>query len=201
MAELEAQAFWQWFADHQPEFNSLSNPDEPFWDAALAQLKNVDERLWFELSEVADSEREFVITAEGHVDAFPIAEELVSLAPKMKRWKFVSLKPPMGFDFTTRYQGTLFEPKAMWFLPLESASRPPEFGMRVGVPRLESMEERVAHNAVLVILDTGLGERSAALDVNYTEVCELPPDPEDLGYIELRELATYIRWRKNKQVP
>jgi len=191
--------FWRWFSDHQPEFNYLSKPDEPFWDVAVEQLKKVDKRLWFELSGVSNVPREFVVTAEGKTDAFPMVEELIRLAPPIERWAFVALKPAMGFAFTTRYEGALFEPLDMWFLPLESASKPQDFGMRVGIKGLESMDEQVALNAILVILDTGLGERSAAIDIQYIQVAELPPAPESLGYIELPELADYIAWRKRRQ--
>jgi hypothetical protein len=195
-ANSQVEAFWQWFVAHQSEFNKLSNPDEAFWDLALDEIKRVDERLWFELSAIGNAPREFIVTAEGHVEAFPIAEALVDLAPMTEGWVFVALKPPMGFAFTTKYEGMLFEPRCMWFLPLESPSRPHDFGMRVGIQGLESMDKTNAHNAVLVILDTALGERSAAVDIQYTEVSELPKDPESLGYIELPELADYIAWRK-----
>ncbi len=60
------------------------------------------------------------------------------------------------------------------------------------------MDKRTAHSAVLVILDTGLGERSAALDLQHTEVTELPTEPKSQGYIELPELADYIAWRKKR---
>ena len=181
--------FWQWFANHLSEFNSLSNSDEPFWDLAVEQIKKVNERLLFELSEAGSATRELIVTAEGHVEAFPIAETLVSLAPRIEGWVFVALKPPIGFEFTTRYEGTLFEPRRMWFLPLNSPSQPQSLGLCVGIQGLASMDETSAHNAVLVILDTALGERSAALDIQYTEVSELPANPESLGYIELPELA------------
>ena len=152
-----------------------------------------------ELSAAGDMVREFIVTAEGHVESFPVVEMLVSLAPDIEGWAFVALKPPMGFAFSTRYEGTLFEPSRMWFLPLESASHPQDFGMRVGIEGLGSIEERVAHNAVLVILDTSLGERSAALDIQHVQVSELPQNPESLGYIELPELPDYLAWRKRKQ--
>jgi len=51
------------------------------------------------------------------------------------------------------------------------------------------MDKTTAHSAVLVILDTGLGERSAALDLQHTELTEMPTDPASLGYIELPDLA------------
>jgi hypothetical protein len=191
--------FWRWFQDHQSEFDRLSEPEEPFWDIALGELKRVDERLWFELSETGVPVREFVVTAEGRVEAFPIAVALVSHAPEVEGWTFVALKPPMGFDFTTRYEGMLFDAGQMWFLPLESASRPDDFGIRVGIQGLESMDAAVAQRAVLVILDTALGERSAALEIHHVEVVELPADPQSLGYFELPELPAYLSWRKKTQ--
>ena len=198
-AQNQIGAFWQLFAAHQREFSELSNPEDLFWDLALDELKKVDEHLWFELSAIDTAPREFIVTAEGHVETFPIVEALIDLAPKTKDWDFVALKPPMGFAFTTNYEGVLFEPSRMWFLPLEIPSRSHDFGMRVGIEKLESTDKTRAHNAVLVILDTALGERSAALDVQYTEVAKLPKDPASLGYIELPELSDYIAWRKRSK--
>lgn len=195
-ANIQVRVFWQWFLDHLSEFNSLSKPDEPFWDLAVEQIKKVDKRLWIELSESGNPVREFIVTAEGHVEAFPVVETLVGLAPSIEGWAFVALKPPMGFTFTTRYEGILFDPGHMWFLPLKSSSQPQDLGLRIGMHGLESIDGNIARNAILVILDTGLGERSAALDIQFTQISELPPNPESHGYIELSELAEYMAWRK-----
>jgi len=191
------EEFWAWFATHKLEFSRLTL-GEPFWDIALEQIKKVDEHLWFELSRNSHPAREFIVTAEGHVSSFPVAEELVRLAPNIAGWAFIALKPPQGFRFTTTYEGTRFDPRQMWFLPLESESQPRDLGLRIAVPGLNCTDAGTAHSAVLVILDTGLGERSAALDLQHVEVTELPNAPESLGYIELPELADYIRWRKNR---
>ena len=190
--------FWAWFATHDLEFLRLGTADDPFWNLALEQLKKVDENFWFELSHHRHPAREFIVTAEGHVESFPMAEELVRLAPKIEGWTFIALKPAQGFQFTTNYEGTLFDPHQMWFLPLQNESRPGDLGIQIAVPRLDGMDKIVAHNAVLVILDTALGERSAALDLQYTEVTDVPADPPAEGYMELPELADYIAWRKKR---
>jgi hypothetical protein len=192
------EEFWEWFTAHKLEFSRLGTPDETFWDLALEQLKKVDQHFWFELSRDRDPAREFIITAQGHVGSFPLAEELVHFAPNIQGWIFIALKPPQGFQFTTDYEGTRYDPRQIWFLPLESESHPGDLGLRIAVPGLERADESTAHSAVLVILDTGLGERSAALDLQYTEVTELPADPASLGYIELPELADYIAWRRKR---
>jgi hypothetical protein len=192
------EEFWTWFAAHELEFSRLATPDEPFWELALEQLKKVDERFWFELSRDRDPAREFIVTAQGHVSLFPLAEKLVRLAPNIEGWVFIALKPPQGFEFTTTYEGTRFDASQIWFLPLESESHPDDLGLRLAVPGLERTDKSTAHSAVLVILDTGLGERSAALDLQYTELTDLPADPASQGYLELPELAEYIAWRKKR---
>ena len=87
----------------------------------------------------------------------------------------------------------------MWFLPLKSNSNPHQLGLRVGVPNFRTEIKREASNAVLVILDCAIGERSAALDVQYVETAALPANPEKEGYIELHELGQYIDWWKGKK--
>jgi hypothetical protein len=191
------EEFWAWFSTHKLEFSRLAL-DEPFWDIALEQIKKVDKHLWFELSRDSHPAREFIVTAEGHVSSFPVAEKMVRLAPNIEGWAIIALKPAQGFQFTTTYEGTRFDPREMWFLPLESKSHPRDLCVRIAVPGLDCMDKTTAHSAVLVILDTGLGERSAALDLQHTEVTKLPTDPESLGYIELPELADYVAWRKKR---
>jgi len=190
--------FWRWFEVHRVDFDILADTEAPFWDIALGELKRLDEHLWFELSGQDDDPREFVITAEGHAKVFALVDEMVARAPKIPGWEFVPLKPAMGFDFETTYEGISFDPRTMWFLPLLSASRPQNLGLRIGVPGYQPENKRETDNAVLVILDTALGERVAALDVHYVEVVALPAAPEADGYIELPELGRYIEWRKRK---
>ncbi len=88
--------------------------------------------------------RVLIVTAEGHVSSFPIAEKLVRLAPNVEGWAFIALKPPQGFQFTTTYEGTQFDPREMWFLPLESKSHPCDLGVRIAVPGLDCMDKTTA---------------------------------------------------------
>lgn len=142
--------------------------------------------------------REFVITAEGNTEAFPIVDSIIGASPEHQQWEFVGLKPSMGFDFCTTYEGIKFDPRAMWFLPLQSESTPEFLGLRVGVPGYDPKNKRVTENAVLVVLDTALGERSAAEDVQHVEVASLPGNPENDGYIEMPDLPAYIAFVKRR---
>lgn len=196
--------FWKWFTQNHASLSALSSPDEPSWDLALVQLKHVHPALCFELSDPISNgpsagTREFVITAQGDANLFPLVDALIAAAPSLPSWTFVSLKPPTGFDFTTTYEGVPFDSKTMWFLPLNLTDRPTELGLKIGIPGLTKSMEAVAGNAIMIILETGLGERSAAADVHYVEYGELPDEPEKAGYIELPELPAYIAWRKRRR--
>lgn len=105
----------------------------------------------------------------------------------------------MGFDFQTMYEGITLDPKAMWFLPLENPAEPSALGLRMGVPDFDPGQEHDTKNAALVLLDTALGERAAASDLEHVEVVALPTKPESQGYIELTDLPAYLQWRKRKQ--
>jgi len=192
------QEFWSWFQSHRENFDELADPNAPFWDTTLSRLQRLHERLRFEVSHRGTEEREFIITVEGHVPAFPLVETIVAQAPQISGWRFIALKPPMGFDFTTTYEGIRFEPLRMWFLPLTSSASVADLGLRIGIPNFNPAIERQTSNAIAVILDSGLGERAAALDIQYLEVSELPDNPESEGYLELQQLPDFIEWRKAK---
>jgi hypothetical protein len=190
--------FWTWFAQHSNDLAQACSDTSPVLDELLQSLHGVHPDLYFEICTNSDP-RELIVTAEGRRELFPLADVVVAAAPRIEGWVFTALKPPMGFEFQTRYEGTTFDPRSMWFLPLESQSNPAALGLRVGIPEFVHVQEKSTKNAILVILDTALGERSAASDIQHVEVTALPAKPDEQGYIELTELADYIAWKKRKR--
>ena len=110
----------------------------------------------------------------------------------------IALKPAKGFDFKTDYEDLSLDSREMWFLPLENPKAPSSLGLRVGIQGLERERNIQALNAVLMMLDTGVGERTAALRIQHVEVGPLPPNHESLGYIELPELPEYLSWKERR---
>lgn len=188
--------FWTWFRANHARLKAMSDADHPFWDTVLAQLQLVHRGLRFEMSDPVRGRREFVITAEGNSKLFPLVDAMVAAAPSMETWTVVALKPAMGFHFTHRYEGVLYDPRTMWFLPLATQGNPDALGLRIGIPSLRELDQDAAEFAVTIILETGLGERERAADIQHVEVVRLPTDPAKGGYIELPELTAYIAWRK-----
>jgi hypothetical protein len=193
------QNFWDWFQGRFNDFNDLTNTDQSFWNLAGRRLQRLNKHLRFELSEPDETDREFIVTAQGHIEAFPMADALIAHAPRLPGWEFIALKQPKGFDFTFTYEGIAFEPRTMWFGVLGRASRPHDIGLRIGLPNFASASERQSFNAVAIILETALGERAAALDIQHLDVSALPDRPDAKGWIELHKLPKYIEMLKRQK--
>ena len=192
------EQFWSWIREHKAKLDSLTDTSDPLWDISLSKLQAINKGLWFELSSPDGDEREFIITAESRSELFPIVEKIISCAPKLNDWRFISLKPPRGFAFKTKYEGISLDPNSMSFLPLEKSDAPKILGLRIGVSSLAETTRTQITTGEMIILETALGERAFATDIQYVEVCPMPEIPEAEGFFPLADLPDYISWRNRK---
>ena len=87
----------------------MSSDTDPKLDRLLKHLQAIDPNLYVEVC-TTSMPREVVVTAEGRRELFPLVDDIVAVAPHVEGWVFVPLKPPMGFDFQTSYEGIIFDP-------------------------------------------------------------------------------------------
>jgi hypothetical protein len=191
-------AFWSWFTKHEQDMKTIRTAEGKCFVDLIDHLHQIDAGLFAEIC-TESHPCDLVITAGGLLRLIPLVERVVSAAPAIPGWTFTALKPAHGFDFKTSYEGVAFDPKAMWFLPLESKSRPEQFAIRVGVPDYDETRRKQTLAAIFIILDTALGERCVASDIHYIEAAEVPSEPEKCGYIEMVELPQFIQWWKSKR--
>jgi Mg/Co/Ni transporter MgtE len=126
---------------------------------------------------------------------------MIAAAPSIAGWQFIALKPAMGFDFVTQYEDLKLDPRTIWFLPIVNQANPGALVLRFGIPNLRAEQLRQAQNGILVVLDTALGERSAATAFQQFDVVPLPAVPEKAGYIELTDLPACLVWRERRSPP
>ncbi len=187
--------FWSWFSKHQLDIEKYESGDEKLLDEIMSELHKYNENLYFEFS-THEKLNEFIITAEGETQQFESVFNLVNSAPKFENWKIIALKPAMGFDFITNYEGVDYNPEDLWFLPLSSDSNPNMLGLRIGIPNYDKDTHKHSVAASWIIFDAGLGEYQTTQDIHHIETVALPKDPESDDYIKVKEIENYLTWRK-----
>lgn len=197
------EKFWNWFKENNSKYFYLNQiidvgEKENLLDNFLNQLHEYCDKLFFEIGGIPNETQELIITAGGDKNYFDKVDDLVSKAPKIDGWEIISLKPPMGIEFVTNYNGIKIDPRSIWFLPLENKSNPKTLGLKLCLPNYNLSRQKLFLNASYEILDTILGERSSVEDIQHVEVDMLPKDPKKEGLIELSELVKYIKWKKKQ---
>lgn len=202
---ISAKNFWEWFEKNQAKYFFLNQIDEKeekekILDQFLEKLHQYSDKLFFEIGGHPDETQDLIITAEGDVDYFSKVEQLVNQAPKIKDWNIIAFKPPADSNFAIEYKGVKIDPKESWFLPLENDNHPNQLGLKIGIRDYSSSKKKDFLNAAYLALDSLLGEKSNALNIQHVEVDDIPDDPEEEGFISLLELPQYINWKESKQV-
>jgi hypothetical protein len=200
---MTAKEFWKWFEKNNKKYLFIHEVEEKerqkFVEELLTQLRGFHEKLVFVIGGHPLQDHELIISADGQVELFDKVDELVSLAPVIKDWKIIACKPPMGFEFRINFEGIEFDPQYIWFTPLHSESHPDEVGVLVGIPDFNEARKEDFFYGALMLLESCLGERVCAHELDYIDVGPLPPEPEEEGYLEVNKLPEYLKWCKAKK--
>jgi len=199
----KAEMFWKWFAQHNGAYLNIDDLEEDareqLLDELLKHLHDYCDQLYFETGETPAGNPELIITAEGDTDFFDWVECLVDNAPAIGNWSFIAFAQPHGGRNVINFEDVELKPAEMWFLPLENKNQPASIGIKVCMPNYDVVKgSQWFKAAVYKVLDTVLGEKSFALDIEYVGYDKLPDDPAEKGMIELVELPAYIKWKKSK---
>jgi len=195
--------FWKWFEENNNAFLFTNEVDddvrEQLLNNLLIELHKYNDKLFFQIGGLPDKDQELIITAEGNVEQFEAVEKLIDSAPSIKHWVFIPFIQPTEDGNTINYEGIEITRGELWFMPLQSQSQPNDIGIRICVPGYETIKtNNWLENAIYKMLDTVLGEKSFALDIDYIDIAELPEEPEEKGMINLTELKAFIAWKKRK---
>jgi hypothetical protein len=195
-------AFWKWFEENNHAFLFTNDVDEEVREQLLSdfldELHKYNDKLYFLIGGLPNGDQELIITAEGDVEQFNSVDELINNAPTVKSWVFTAFIQAKNDANSVIFDDVEIILDSLWFMPLQSSSAPSSIGIKVGVPGYDSLDKNSADNAVYKMLDTVLGEKSFAQDIDYLDIGELPENPEEKGMIELAELPAFIAWKKKK---
>ena len=194
--------FWNWFKDKNKAYTFLNSVDgvikEKLLNDFLEQLSKYCDKIYFEIGGYPDEDQELIITAEGDKDYFEKVEKLIDAAPQIEGWTFIAFKQPMVGHFKSKWEDLELNTADMWFLPL-SSENPNDLGIRVYLKNHDLIKDsEYLTPLVFKMLDTILGEKSFAIDIDYVDTDLQPYEPEEEGMYQILELPDYIKSHKSQ---
>ncbi len=163
LGKSKQQVFWEWFQKNEDRiFNFERDQDRIFDDLATA-LRRVNRHLVFEFGSVEQGKREFVISAGGLKEYFPLVMELADSAPVLDRWQIIRFRPrrePTDIqirDLTIRSGSDVF------FTLRQEAEE--KIGIRLYIKGYSEAERELFYNIGFLLLDHSIGEFDVATKV------------------------------------
>ncbi len=204
MQVLKGYQFWKWFSVNQSNYFDIDEKEQDevqyLFNELLQQLHGYCSKLVFQIGGKDPSVKELIISAEGNPEYFEKAEQLVYMAPRLKRWKFIALAPATESLSAIEYDGLQVDPNNVWFSAIETREEPHLLGVCIYIDGFSANDEHRYYSIAYVILESVLGERSTALDIHYLEVAHLPANPNKDELFPVETLPAYIEMRRSQAV-
>ena len=171
--ESKEEKFWNWFEKNQNTYHSeIENLEvrEKIFDELSKNLKKVNEDLVFEFSPLQlNNIREFTISAEGIKEIFPIVENLIAKAPKLKNWKFNAFRQRIpGDDFEIQYGDLKIGYSDIYY---RSENDNGKLGVELNIKNYNGKGQ--TQNAVYILLDGLIGEYDVTTKIGWIEWVKL----------------------------
>ncbi|KAA0955364.1 hypothetical protein FQ085_15445 [Planococcus sp. ANT_H30] len=163
-------AFWEWFADNKEVYSRL---DESSRSKLLNQLEKklhkVNKHLAFELSErLINDKRQFIISADGMVEAFDDVIDLVGQAPEFEPFTIIAFRQRQDEEVSIEY-GDI---KLAWediFCTFEKDNANDEVNLILYIKGFTEENEDEFISASFILLDTVIGEYNAGMRIGEIE--------------------------------
>ena len=183
MFALSAQEFWKWFTEHDEELFNFETDRENVFDQLAKQLNKIDPNLTFEIGPVQNGKREFVISAGGIKQAFPIVAALVDAAPGFERWQIIAFRPRRTTLNIVDFRGKRIHPKDVKFSLLHNGKMA---GIYLFIPGYRQDDSDIKQIGYL-LLDDALGEYDVENRIGLVEMfpSEIETDDEQYPLSEL----------------
>ncbi|WP_242457141.1 hypothetical protein [Treponema zioleckii] len=116
LAKTKEEKFWTWFCKNSKSIYNFESNREVVFDKIQAQLHAVNENLTFEISSIKDEKRDFVISADGIISAFPAVETLYKAKPELSDWTFIKFRPRRKVDNSIKIGNKELFPRDVRFM-------------------------------------------------------------------------------------
>lgn len=137
------------------------------------RLSKVDDRLAFEFLGNPTGEREFIISADGDSEVFPIVQNLVDAAPPIDGWKIIAFRQRKEMGFSIKMGDVDLGPEQLWFQLEQDGD---QIGIHLYFGGIQ-LDDDVAY-AAYMLLNNALGEHDMETKVGFIERHQLRPEAD-----------------------
>ena len=146
------ERFWEWFVDHEHRLFHFEVFRDELMPALNEQIKLVHPALCFGIGPVWEGRREFTISANGNLPAFPAVTALHGAHPELPRWDVVKFRQRFGPIPHLNFEGIRVESRELRFALHRD-------GDKLGiVVFMLGHDDPQRQHAVFIMLDHTLGE-------------------------------------------
>jgi hypothetical protein len=197
--------FWNWFQDNNQTIKNLIQETAQnqkqicYWLSKQLGYYSRDLDFMIVFPKKENQKTELIITANGNPEYFNQVIELINNAPVLRHWKFTAfIQPTENIDKIIKelddpyiFQEIIIKTSEIKFLPLNYDNKIKKLDITIYLKNHKiHCNTKILQQAIYIILQDILGERSLYQNINLVQLAQLPNSIEEL--IELYELQHYL---------
>ncbi|MEH6989685.1 hypothetical protein [Cytobacillus firmus] len=180
--------FWIWFEKNSQGYYLLEEGNlNSLFNKLSKQLSKINADLAFEFSaDLIEGKREFIISADGILSAFPDVIDLVENAPQLAGFKIIAFRQKSTVDniSTIEYEDIRLGPDDVYFTYRKNGDT---LDIILYLKGYDSDFEEW-ENAAFILLDTIIGEYDVAAKIGSIDMLPYKKSPNLKSILELPSL-------------
>jgi hypothetical protein len=180
--------FWIWFEKNSQDYYRLKEENlNSLFNKLSKQLSKINEDLAFEFSvDLIEGKREFIISADGILSAFPDVIDLVENAPQLDGFKIIAFRQKSAVDdiSTIEYDDISLGADDVYFTYRKNGDT---LDIVLYLRGYDSDFEEW-ENAAFILLDTIIGEYDVATKIGSIDMLPYKESPNLKSILELPSL-------------
>lgn len=185
----KVDAFWQWFSVNEESYFDLAlDGREELFELLHRNLKKVNKHLVFEFSvEPENGKREFIISADGIMEAFDGVFDLYETAPNLARFIVIPFRQASEEEFSINWGDIELTRDDVYYIAHKDVERE-EVNLTLYIKGLTNENTDELMPVVFLLLDSVIGEYNMGVHVGTVKCHPFKEHTNAQPIMKLKEL-------------
>ena len=203
MAKITAKEFWKRFKSKKDKLMDIDSLKENEIDSLMNEvdkdLKEYSSGLDFILGDLNEKGRTITFTANDDEEYFSDVETLCENSPLIDFWQVESFVAPQGKNAEVESEDgkKRIRSKDLFFIPMESDEKTDKIGLTIGIKGYKEDDQEMTF-LLYSLVEKMIGEYNTVKMIAYFDVCPLPSNPKQEGFLPLTQLPDFVQWKIEK---